>query len=212
MRLSRRLPARYSASLRLAAMRAETESCWFRLVEVAVPQFSLLSSPRPCPSGPPSRSSSAPCPRAKQQHERRRHDRRQQQQHPRRHGQRRPVAAHPFPQHVAQRRRLRPHRLAALPPPQVVRQLRRRRVPPARLLLQTFQTDRLQIARRLRLQLPRRHRLVPRAPAASVSSVVGRLERRTAGQALVQDRPQRIHVASPARMSFDLPPACSGAM
>ena len=58
------------------------------------------------------------------------------------------------------RHRPRHDRLAVQVTTQVLRQRRRRGIPPRRILLQALQADRLQVARDRRIQPPRRHRLV----------------------------------------------------
>ena len=67
-------------------------------------------------------------------------------------GDRRP-AADPFPGPLPGRRRPRPDRLAGQEATQVVRQVRGAPVAPGRLLIQTFEANRLQIARHARGQL-----------------------------------------------------------
>src|SRR5262249_10292129 len=84
-------------------------------------------------------------------------------------------------------------RLPRLKAAQILRQLGRARVALARLFLQTFQADCLQIAANLRVEQARRgglgvddlqHTVQPR----------GGPERRPAGEQLVEDRSERVHV------------------
>ena len=78
-------------------------------------------------------------------------------------------------------------------PPQVVGQLGRGRVALLRVLLQTFQTDRLEVRRDLRLQRAHADRI---AVPHLFQRVVNRasLERRTAGEKFVQDRAEGMDV------------------
>src|SRR5262249_8658188 len=85
---------------------------------------------------------------------------------------------------------------------------RGRRAPP-RVLFQTPQGDRFEVAIDLRVEPPRRGGLLVEHLLERVHQA-GRLERGPAGEALVEDRPQRVHVARRAHVF--LPRACSGAM
>jgi hypothetical protein len=76
---------------------------------------------------------------------------------------------------------------------QVFRQGCRARVAFARLLLQAFQTDGFQIPRAGRLQLDRRHRLLP-ADLLERLQERRALEGRAAGEQLVEDGSQRVDV------------------
>jgi hypothetical protein len=119
--------------------------------------------------------------------------RQRQQNRRRRQGRQRRPPPHPLGQALQRPYRPRSDRLAGLEAPQVLGQLGGGGVALARLLPQTFQTDRFQIGRRRRLQPPRPHRLVlPHLP----QRVQGRRrpERGPAGEALVEDRPQRVDV------------------
>src|SRR5262245_11196435 len=62
-----------------------------------------------------------------------------------------------------------------------------------RLLRQALQTDRLEVAWELRLQARRRDRVVVEGLEAGVHDGGG-LERRAAGQQLVEDGPEGVHV------------------
>jgi hypothetical protein len=77
--------------------------------------------------------------------------------------------------------------------PQVVGQVEGAGVALARLLLQTLQADRLQVARHRRLQLSRRDRLASDDLLHRFQRTRP-LERRPARQAFVEDRPQRVNV------------------
>src|SRR5207247_1565251 len=84
-------------------------------------------------------------------------------------------------------------RLAAEEAAQVVRELAGRRIARSRLLVQTLQADRLQIARDARLQLAGRDWLI--GPHLFERFEHRRaLERRPAGQAFIEDCPQGINI------------------
>ena len=93
----------------------------------------------------------------------------------------------------------RPDRLVGQEPPQVLRQGGRGRVAPGRLLVEALQADRLEVARQLRHQPRRRHRLAPLDLLQGLQRRGGP-ERRPAGQQLVEDRPQGVDVRRRARL------------
>ena len=108
----------------------------------------------------------------------------------------RPALA-PLPGPFPGRRRPGVDRLAVEEAAQVVGQLRGAGVAPGGLLFQALQADRLQVVRDARLELARRHRLLLDDLADGVDRVAG-LERRPAGEQLVEDRAQRVDVGGRA--------------
>ncbi len=102
-----------------------------------------------------------------------------------------PLAPAPRPFHAAHRPG--PDRLPALEAPQILRQCRRRRITLAWLFLEALQANRLQVARRLGLQPAHRDRILGQHLRQCVE-YVRRLERRTPGQAFVEDRAESINV------------------
>ncbi len=121
--------------------------------------------------------------------------RRRQAADSRQRGQRRP-ALRPLPGPLERPDRPGLDRLAGKGPPQVVGQRRRAGVAPGRVLMQALEANRLQVARHLRLQPTRRHRVVHRDLHQRVQRRRGP-ERWPPRQALVEDRPQRVHVGRP---------------
>ena len=121
------------------------------------------------------------------------------------------VSPRPLPGALAGGRRPGQDRLAVQEAAQVVGQGSRGCVAVGRLLLQALQADRLQVARHLGLEPPRRHRLIR---AHLFQSVEQRrpLEGRPAGQQLVEDRAQGVDVGGAGRCWLVSPAACSGAM
>ena len=103
-------------------------------------------------------------------------------------------------------------RPALEPAPEVVGQVGGRGVAPCGRLLQALQADRLQVARRPSVELPRRHRARCSVTWRSVSATRRRLERRPAGQQLVEDRAEAVDVGRRRRSRSRRPAACSGAM
>ena len=79
-------------------------------------------------------------------------------------------------------------------------------------LLEAFQADGLQVARQPRLRAALAAPALRVATCSSVSSAVAALERRPAGEQLVEDRPQGVDVGRPGRSRCAWPCACSGAM
>jgi hypothetical protein len=80
---------------------------------------------------------------------------------------------------------------------QVLGQRRRRRIPSLRFLLQTFQADRFQVARALRLQPAGRNRVVGHHLGQRVQGGLA-AERRPARQHLIEDGAEGIHVGERA--------------
>ncbi len=103
------------------------------------------------------------------------------------------VAAAPSPGPLRPMDPPRQDRLARPISPQVLRQCGGVGIPPRRLLLEALQADRLDVARQARDQ-PRGGDRLDRLDLLERLQQRGGLERRPAGQQLVQDRAQRIHV------------------
>ncbi len=131
----------------------------------------VRNSPRPvgnslpaCRFASSARAAAGPAPRPVAAGRRRRRRRPDQAQRrlgaDRRQGGRRRMPPDPLGGPLPRRRRPRPDRLPRHETPQVVRQGAGRGVAPGRLLLETFQTDCFQIARRLGPQPRRRRRLL----------------------------------------------------
>ena len=123
-----------------------------------------------------------------------------QKQTGRQRGSRRGVAAHPTGRAARDRRRPGVDRLPGPPSPQVRGQGLGGIVALVRFFSEALEADRFQIARRLAVERARRHRFLLAHLSHGLQGR-GRLERRPARQALVQDGPQRVDV----RRAADLP-------
>src|SRR5262249_51297646 len=97
----------------------------------------------------------------------------------------------PLPQPLPRPRPPRLDRLVRHEPPQILRQLLRRRVPLPRLLPQRLQDDRLQVRRDPRRQTPRRRRLLERDLPQDLLPV-RTVHYRPQRQQLVERRPQGV--------------------
>jgi hypothetical protein len=117
----------------------------------------------------------------------------QGEQHRRRQAGHHRVAPHPLDGPLQRAHPAGADRLARQEAPQVVGQFAGTGVAALRLLGQALQADRLQVARHARLERPRRHRLA-RLDLLQRLQQGGRLERRPAGQALVEDGAQGVDV------------------
>ncbi len=103
------------------------------------------------------------------------------------------LAPRPLPGALPRPHRPRHDRPALHKAVQILGQGRGAAVAPARFLFEALEANRLQVARQLRLQTARRHRLL-RPYLLQRLQQARRLERRPARQALVQNGPQGVHV------------------
>ena len=106
-------------------------------------------------------------------------------------------------QQIAQRRRLRQHRLAALPPTQVSRQVSRRRVPPRPVLFQAAGHDRFQVLRHARVVPPQALRLrrLDLQHQLRRRRLLARTEQRPQRQQFPQRRAQAVDVRPPVQLA-----------